>query len=229
MGPSTEQMLVWKGEFGKAYTNRNGLSVEEMDTLYEVNYGVTRTELNHRFLGDIGRAARILEIGANIGLQLQGLQEMGFSNLFGIELQAYALEESKCRLRNIYMIQGSSFHLPFKEASFDLVFTSGLLIHIHPSGLAKALREVQRCSGQWIWGFEYFSEQCQEVAYRGKSNLLWKNNFAMEYLKTNPDLCLLKEEHLKYRQNENIDSMFLLSLNRDQKLAEFIPDGGPVS
>ena len=229
MSRATDQMSVWKGEFGKVYTDRNAMSLEEMDTLYGESYGVTRMELNKRFLGGVERSAKILEVGANIGLQLQCLQKMGFLNLFGIELQGYALEESKRRLRNIYMIRGSAFNLPFRNASFDLVFTSGVLIHIHPSELVKALREIRRCSRRWIWGFEYFSEQCQEVVYRGKSNLLWKNNFAREYLKTYPALCLLKEEHLKYRQNENLDSMFLLSLNHDQRKAELIRDGGPVS
>jgi pseudaminic acid biosynthesis-associated methylase len=217
MGPSTEQMLVWKGEFGKAYTDRNALSVEEMDTLYEVNYGVTRTELNQRFLGNIEKDARILEIGANIGLQLQGLQKIGLSNLFGLELQAYALQESKRRVRKISMIQGSAFQLPFKDAHFDLVFTSGVLIHIHPSDLGRALQEIRRCSRRWILGFEYFSEECQEVPYRGKAHLLWKNDFAKEYLRVCPGLTLMREEHFKYRQNENVDSMFLLSLNHDQK------------
>jgi pseudaminic acid biosynthesis-associated methylase len=217
MGPSTEQMLDWKGEFGKAYTDRNALSVEEMDTLYEVNYGVTRTELNQSFLGNIEKDARILEIGANIGLQLQGLQKMGLSNLFGLELQAYALQESKRRVRKISMIQGSAFQLPFKDAQFDLVFTSGVLIHIHPSDLRRALQEIRRCSRRWIWGFEYFSEECQEVPYRGKTHLLWKNDFAEEYLRVCPGLTLLREEHFKYRQNENVDSMFLLSLNHNQK------------
>jgi pseudaminic acid biosynthesis-associated methylase len=217
MGPSTEQMLDWKGEFGKAYTDRNALSVEEMDTLYEVNYGVTRTELNQSFLGNIEKDARILEIGANIGLQLQGLQKMGLSNLFGLELQAYALQESKRRVRKISMIQGSAFQLPFKDAQFDLVFTSGVLIHIHPSDLRRALQEIRRCSRRWIWGFEYFSEECQEVPYRGKAHLLWKNDFAEEYLRVCPGLTLVREEHFKYRQNGNVDSMFLLSLNHNQK------------
>lgn len=228
MSRSTEQMSAWKGEFGKVYTDRNATSLEAMDALYEANYGITRMELNKRFLGGIGKSAKVLEVGANIGLQLQCLQKMGFLNLFGIELQAYALKESKGRVGDIFMLQGSAFYLPFKDAFFDLVFTSGVLIHIHPSNLAQTLREIRRCSRRWIWGFEYFSEQCQEVVYRGKSNLLWKNNFAREYLKTNPGLCLLKEERLKYRQNENVDNMFLLSLNHDQRNGALIPDGGSV-
>ncbi len=213
MGPSTEQMLVWKSEFGRCYTDRNCGSVEEMDTRYEAQYGLTRTTLNQRFLEKIEKSAKILEVGANIGLQLQCLQEMGFLNLLGIELQEYALEESRRQFRNIYMIRGSALNLPFKDASFDLVFTSGVLIHIHPSDLTQALREIRRCSRRWIWGFEYFSEQSQEVVYRGKTNLLWKNNFAKEYLKVCPDLRILKEECLRYRQNKNMDKMFLLGLN----------------
>ena len=43
------------------------------------------SELNQRFLADIPRNARILEVGCNEGNQLCALQEMGFQNLYWIE------------------------------------------------------------------------------------------------------------------------------------------------
>ena len=77
---------------------------------------------------------------------------MGFTNLYGIELQGYAVELSKSRTHNINIIQGSAFDIPFKNEYFDLVFTSGLLIHIHPSNIREAMNEIYRCTkkfGGW--------------------------------------------------------------------------------
>lgn len=81
----TKQLKEWGGTFGTKYTDRNTLSVEELNRLYKDTYGVTRTELNSAFLGCMDRSIRILEVGANSGNQLLLLQEMGFENLFGIE------------------------------------------------------------------------------------------------------------------------------------------------
>ena len=91
----TAQTAQWSGSFGRQYTDRNAGSFAELEQLYQKLYGVTRTELNLRFIGDLPRNIRILEVGSNIGNQLVCLQKMGFSQLYGIELQTYALELAK--------------------------------------------------------------------------------------------------------------------------------------
>lgn len=210
MARITEQMKKWGGEFGRKYTDRNTLSLQEVEDLCKRNYGVTQTELNERFLKGINRSIRILEVGSNIGNQLLCLQRMGFSNLYGIELQSYAVELSKSRTRNINIIQGSAFDIPYKDRYFDLVFTAGVLIHIEPSDMALALREIHRCTREYIWGFEYYSDQYTEIPYRGHRNLLWKSDFAGLYLNQFGDLELVKEERLKYLDSDNVDTIFLL-------------------
>ena len=74
----TEQIHTWSGDFGREYTDRNTFTPSELDELYRRNYGVTRTALNQRFLADIPRDARILEVGCNMGNQLLILQQMEF-------------------------------------------------------------------------------------------------------------------------------------------------------
>lgn len=174
-------METWEGEFGKDYTERNLLSMEEVDALYKKNYGLTRTELNKRFLEGISSSIRILEVGSNVGNQLLLLQRMGFSNLYGIELQSYGVELSKTRTKGINIIEGSAFDIPFRDEYFDLVFTSGLLIHIHPDDLNKAIREIYRATSKYIWGFEYYAENYTEILYHGHRNLLWKADFSKLY------------------------------------------------
>jgi len=208
--PTSPQLERWKGEFGKEYTDRNALTLEQLDKLYEKRYGVTRTELNEVFVGELDRSAKILEVGSNFGNQLLNLQQMRFRELYGIEINSYAVELSKSNTRNINIIQGSAFDIPFKDGYFDLVFTSGVLIHITPSDIEKVLKEIYRCSKKYIWGFEYYANTYTEVTYRGHNNLLWKTDFVGLYLNLFDDLELVKERRLKYLDNENVDTMFLI-------------------
>ena len=206
----TRQMQEWAGQFGKEYTDRNALSLEETELLYKRNYGITHTEMNSKFIGDLDRDMRVLEVGSNIGNQLLCLQEAGFKNLYGIELQSYAVELSKSRTKGINIIEGSAFDIPFKDGFFDLVFTSGVLIHISPEDISTVLDEIYRCTKQYIWCFEYYSDEYTQINYRGHADLLWKTNFSKLFLKRFKNLILVKEELFKYLTNDNIDAMFLL-------------------
>ena len=208
--PVTAQMKKWKGEFGNEYTKRNPFNSKELDELYDKNYGITRSKLNEVFVGNLNRSINILEVGSNVGSQLLSLQKMGFKNLYGIEINKYAVESAKANTKCINIIQGSAFDIPFKDGFFDLVFTSGVLIHISPSDVKDVLKEIYRCSRRYIWGFEYYADGYTEVTYRGNKDLLWKTDFAKLYLDFFDDLELVKEEKIKYLENENIDTMFLL-------------------
>jgi pseudaminic acid biosynthesis-associated methylase len=198
------------GAFGKEYTDRNAHTLEELDELYRKNYGISDTELNREFLGDLDRSIKILEVGSNIGNKLLNLQKMGFRNLYGIEVNSYAIEQAKANTTGINIIQANAFDIPFKDGYFDLVFTSGVLIHIAPTDIEKALKEIHRCSREYIWGFEYYADTYTEVKYRGHDNLLWKTDFVSLYLELFDDLELVKEKRLKYLENENVDTMFLI-------------------
>src|ERR1700738_5655049 len=123
----TSQAEVWKGEFGRDYTARNTFDVPTLDDLYRKNYGLTRTQINQTFLRDVPKDPSFLEVGCNTGNQLLLLQQMGYTNLSGVELQSYALEIARSRVQNSSLQQGSALALPFADAAFDIVFTSGVL------------------------------------------------------------------------------------------------------
>jgi pseudaminic acid biosynthesis-associated methylase len=207
------QLNNWIDKFGKEYTDRNNLSLEELEKLYKENYGVTRTELNELFLDKIDRSKKILEIGANIGNQLLCLQKMGFKNLYGIEPQEYAVQLTRDKTININIIKGDAFDVPFKDKYFNIVFTSGVLIHIQKKNIKKAIREIYRCSNKYIWGFEYYADRYTEIPYRGQKNLLWKANFPKIYTDAFPDLKIVEIKYFKYLNNNNTDVMFLLQKN----------------
>jgi len=207
---NTHQIQQWEGSFGREYTSRNPYLFDDTEALYSKLYGVRRTEMNSEFIGQMDRSLKILEVGSNVGAQLIVLQNMGFSNLYGIELQEGAIEFSKTITRGIYIIKGSALDIPFKDHFFDMVFTSGVLIHISPQDIAKAIQEIYRTSKKYIWGFEYFAEKFTEIEYRGEKNLLWKANYPDIYMKYFSDLHLVKERKFKYLQNDNRDQMYLL-------------------
>jgi pseudaminic acid biosynthesis-associated methylase len=207
---ATPQLAEWQGDFGRDYTNRNSITPEQVDALWIKNYGISRTTLNREFLREIPKDARILEVGCNLGNQLVLLQQLGYTNLYGIEAQGYALAATRTRVRDLNLIQATAFDIPYKDKYFDLVFTAGVLIHIAPGDLAQALTEIHRCARNFVWGAEYYSPVPTEVHYRGHDALLWKSDFADEYLKRFRDMQLVKEQKLPYLEGRNVDSMFLL-------------------
>ena len=207
---TTHQMQMWSREFGSDYTERNDQTVDDLDAYYKANFNVTRNEMNSHFLTDVDRSARILEVGCNIGLQLGVLQKMGFSNLYGIELQERAVKKVYQNFSGIRVMQGSAFELPFQDHYFDLVYTSGVLIHIHPNDLSKVMGEMYRCTGRLIWGFEYFAGQIEEIEYRGHKDLLWRADYATLFQKSFPTLQVCLKEFFKYTASENRDCMYLL-------------------
>jgi pseudaminic acid biosynthesis-associated methylase len=206
----TEQAAVWKGDFGREYTDRNTLDIAALDDLYRKNYGQARSEINKEFLREIAKDASFLEVGCNTGNQLLMLWQMGWSNLSGVELQPYAVEAARKRLPGVTVKPGSALNLPWDDSSFDVVFTSGVLIHIAPSDLLRAMDEIHRTSRTYIWGLEYYAPEVTEVNYRTHSSLLWKMDFARRYLDRFNDLELVKERRLPYLNSENVDTVFLL-------------------
>lgn len=209
----TKQMELWLGQFGEAYTSRNTFSREGIDQKYAEIFGVTRSGMNAGFLESMDRGIRILEVGCNIGMQLEILREMGFTQLYGIELQRQAVDAARQRLAGVDVIQGSAFDLPFRDGWFDLVYTSGVLIHIAPGDLPTAMREMVRCSKRFIWGFEYHADVITEVPYRDRTACMWKAPYAKLFQEYSGPLHLLKEEkytRLIGEETGKVDAMYLL-------------------
>lgn len=209
-----KQKKEWGNKFGEEYTKRNMFNPSELNQLYSNRYGITRNEMNHEFLEFMDRDCMILEVGSNIGNQLNLLSKMGFKNLYGLEINSLAIENSNRSNAGlpIYVVKGDALNIPFKDGFFDLVYTSGVLIHINPENIRKAIDEIYRCSKKYIWGFEYYQPSGYvEIEYRGKTGMLWKTDFKRLYLEKYPHLKLIKENHYSYNENnELIDQMFLL-------------------
>lgn len=197
----TKQLNVWTGKFGEEYTDRNTQTTENLDQEYFEELGASATTLFDQALTGL-TISSVLEIGCNIGNKLAVLHKLGYKNLTGVEPQQYAINRGKKLYPFITFQQGTVFDLPYPNNSFDLVFTSDVLIHISPKHLAKALGEIVRASRRFVLGFEFYSDKPQKVVYRSHPDLLWRRDYKREYLKVFPNLSVVYEK--KFNHNEKV-------------------------
>ncbi len=182
--PETSQLALWKSDFGRSYTDRNDHEKPERKTSWA------------RILDGIP-ASRVLEVGCNVGWNLEYLRQLGVADLHGIEPQPYAVERARARNAAFDVVQGTAFELPYADASFDLVFTSGVLIHIAPDQLGVAMDEMYRVARSWIVAIEYDHPVETEVAYRGHAGALWKRDHRAAWQARHRDLRLVKSIELR--------------------------------
>jgi pseudaminic acid biosynthesis-associated methylase len=175
----TSQLALWRSEFGRDYTDRNDHEKAERVTAWA------------RLLDGIA-PARALEVGCNVGWNLEYLHRLGVAELYGIEPQLYAVERARWRGPQFGVLHGTAFDLPFKDGWFDLAFTSGVLIHISPETIGAALDEIYRVARRWIVAIEYDHPVEVEVAYRGNAGALWKRDHGALWRSRYPKLRELR-------------------------------------
>lgn len=179
----TAQLALWRSEFGRSYTARNDREKPE------------RVGAWRRLLDGI-QPTRVLEVGCNVGWNLLYLERLGITDLWGVEPQPDAVERARQRRPRFNILHGTGFDLPLRDGWCDLVFTSGVLIHIAPESIAMALDEIYRVSRRWIVAIEYDSANEQEVRYRGHSAALWKRDHGALWQQRYPDLELVRRLEL---------------------------------
>lgn len=176
----TKQVQFWQGEFGNEYTERNDISRNI----------VARKKLIDAVLEKSSHVGDILEVGANIGLNLCALYQRNLTTsvYYGLEPNDLAAHSKAIPY---YRVNGTAENIEAEDNGFDFVFTSGVLIHIHPDNLKQAISEIYRVSSKYIACIEYFSDEPIEKAYRGHNGVLFKRDFGSLYMDTFPDLKLV--------------------------------------
>src|SRR5262249_14479103 len=135
----------------------------------------------------------ILEVGPNVGLNLRALRSLTDARFFAVEPNNRAREvlvrDGVLDPDDLKAGVAADIDLPVRVA--DLVFTAGVLIHIHPNDLLSSCREIHRCARTWIACIEYFSDQPETVSYRGHKNALFKRDFGSFWLDNFSDLIVV--------------------------------------
>ncbi len=179
----SDQLRFWRAQFGNEYTRRGTHAAAHLRE---------RAALWAPIIAALAGAppTSILEVGANIGNNLRALRQLTDAELFAVEPNAMArdllITDQVIPAANVHDGHAAAMDLP--DAAIDLVFTSGVLIHVHPDDLAESCREIHRVASRYIACIEYFADQPREVPYRGHAERLFTRDFGSFWLDLFPDL-----------------------------------------
>ena len=174
------QRDFWAGQFGSEYIARNA-----SPGLLSANLAFFS-----RILENFPTAPdRVLEIGANIGMNISALKLLlPQANFTGIEINSDAVKI----LQGVadVVIEGSVEETEITQ-DYDLVFTKGVLIHLDPSSLSSVYEKIYNSSNKWILFAEYYNPTPVGLEYRGHEDKLFKRDFSGEICNSYPDLELV--------------------------------------
>lgn len=182
----SKELDLWKGQFGDDYIKRNTPTEEQLTArknLWGAIIGLT---------GNTGFPKNILEVGAGQGINLQALKEIYQLNSLDVRLSAI---EPNLAARAILEEKKLANEIPrdldvLPSGFYDLVFTSGVLIHINPEDQLKTIQNIYRVSKSYIVCIEYFAPELREIKYRGQDSALWVRDYGSLYLDNLPLQCL---------------------------------------
>ena len=185
----------WAGAFGRKYTDRCQIDYQP------------RIEIFKKLLIGIkwDNIKSALEIGCNLGHNLRAIADTRIEDsvpleepirIQGIEINPYAIEKSEMKDS---IVLGSAYELPWIDNSFDLVLSAGVLIHIPPDSLEKAMKEMYRVSNKFIMMIEYPNEKEVGREYRdfGNKEGVWSRPYGEIFQKLFPESKLIKTGHMK--------------------------------
>lgn len=110
----------------------------------------------------------ILEVGCGFGRNLRWLVSQGLNpaKLSGVDISPRLLSLAVKQLpKTVRLQQANVLKLPFSQRQFDLVFTHGLLMHLSPRQLARALTELTRVSKKHLILIEEIRSRPRQLNY----------------------------------------------------------------
>lgn len=178
----SEQEQFWSGAFGDEYIQRN-----RSEQLVAGNISLFAEALR-----DSRNISSVLELGANIGMNLRALRMLYPNALMrGVEINRQAADILKDEIGHENTIEASLLDgVHFGTA--DLVLVKGVLIHLPPDRLSEIYDLLFNSTNRLILICEYYNPTPMNLPYRGNENKLFKRDFAGEMLLRFPDLRLLK-------------------------------------
>ena len=186
-----DQSSFWSGAFGDEYILRNTSKDES----------VAKMIMFSRMLRNANKVGSAVELGCNIGLNLEALKSLNADVLLsGYEINKSAILEA--RDLSIGSIHEANITRPIKiEAKFEMSFTVGVLIHVAPEQLTQVYDNLYNLSSRYILICEYYSPTPVMVEYRGNKDKLFKRDFAGEMIDLY-DLTLIDYGFFYNRDNQ---------------------------
>mgnify|MGYP006104367641 FL=1 len=147
-----------------------------------------------KILKSVSAPSNILECGANIGRNIEALNHIyPEAAKTAIEISADASKILRNKYKDLNVINSSILESKITNNSFDLSFTMGVLIHIHPNDLKQNLEKVILSSNRYVVIGEYFNRTPVSLTYQGEEEKLFKRDFGKFALENFSDKIELKD------------------------------------
>lgn len=166
-----EQQQFWANDYAQDYIRKN--------SQFDRQRGIEAWQKMLAKSEDIGS---ILECGCNIGRNIDFLNAVlpdAPKSIIEISKPAYDFVTHQHKL-------DKAFNGPIEESAFpdrfDLVFTIGVLIHIHPDNLLTNMRKMFDYSSKYILMGEYFNRTPMMIEYQGQKDRLFKRDFGKLFI-----------------------------------------------
>lgn len=188
----TEQERFWAGEFGVDYAARN----------QGTQWIASNTAFFAKVLARTNNVQSVLELGANIGLNLQAIRTLlPACSMSAVEINPHAVDVLRESCDQVQVFEQSILDFEPTEV-YDFVFTKGVLIHLNPDALGQVYDRIFASSKRYIMVAEYYNPSPVAISYRGHEGKLFKRDFAGEMLDRFASLRLI-DYGFSYHRDRN--------------------------
>ena len=160
-----------------------------------------------RDIARVNKLSSVLELGCNSGGNLLYIiKKVPNIQAVGLDICENALAHGKKEGNRAQLLAGSIYDLSrFEKNSFDMVFTSCVLIHIPPEKIKGIIKEMKRISKFFTIHMEHHSEEECVTRYHNDNPHRWAHNYIKAY---DGALKIRDMERLAY-QSSGGDSQFM--------------------
>jgi len=175
----------------KDYEARQQAHYDQIGEAYEAHYSDEWSNLyRRRFLygplvaGIDLRGRKVLDAMCGSGQTAEYLLSQG-AVAYGLDISPQVIEQFRAKLPTAVGVQGSILNSDFDSESFDAVFITGGLHHVHPK-VPEAVAEIHRIlkPGGWLCFYEphtgSFADAVRRFWYR-HDNLFEENEAAVDF------------------------------------------------
>ena len=170
-----DQQNFWANEYAQDYIEKNSQFNREL--------GIDGWQ---KMLDKAEGIDSMLECGCNIGRNIDFLNELlpdVAKSIIEISSPAFQFVTQKYALSQAF--NGSILESNL-SGKFDLVYTMGVLIHIHPDDLLANMRKMFDYSNKYILIGEYFNRTPVMIEYQGQKDKLFKRDFGKLFIENFP-------------------------------------------
>ena len=172
---NSDQEKFWATTYAEGYISRNS----------SFDHQVGAEAWSKMLRGTQGRIANFLECGCNIGRNIEQIKMiLPDAKPSIIEISEPAFRFVTFRHKFQHAFNGAILDSAFDDASFDLVFTMGVLIHINPGQLLQHMERMFRYSRRYVLMGEYFNRTPVSIEYHGEKDKLFKRDFGKLFIES---------------------------------------------